>query len=66
MSLICFTDGEEVDTSGEFRIVGLTDGWYVVGRGTLQPCANELEAIAVRDELLRAETSGSKGPVRTG
>lgn len=49
MTKIKFSDGIEVDTSGEYRTLKLPDGWYVVGHGTLTPCANETEAIKLRD-----------------
>jgi hypothetical protein len=65
MSLICFTDGVEVDTSGELRTLELEDGWYVVGCGKLAPCANQLEAIAIRDELLSGTVDGGKRPLST-
>lgn len=51
MSILQFTDGVEIDTDGEYRTLQLDDGWYVVGHGTLQPCANHMEAIFVRTSL---------------
>ncbi len=51
MSILRFSDGVEIDTSGEYRTLKLKDGWYVVGQGTLQPCADQEEAVSVRDEL---------------
>lgn len=52
MTILRFTDGVQVDTSGEYRTLKLRDGWYVVGHGTLSPCADRGEAIELRDELL--------------
>jgi hypothetical protein len=55
MSILRFNDGVEIDTSGRYRTVKLHDGWYVVGHGTLEPCADRKEAHTVRDELIRNE-----------
>jgi len=52
MSILRFTDGVEMDTSGNYRTLKLHDGWYVVGHGRLKPCADQEEAIRVRDELI--------------
>ncbi|MFL6605757.1 MAG: hypothetical protein ACJ8R9_31150 [Steroidobacteraceae bacterium] len=52
MSILRFNDGIEIDTSGNYRTLELHGGWYVVGHGTLQPCADREEAIQVRDELI--------------
>lgn len=54
MSILKFSDGIEIDTSGEYRTLKLEDGWYVVGHGTLQPCVDRAEAIQIRDELIGA------------
>ena len=52
MSVLRFSDGVQVDTSGEYRTLKLHDGWYAVGRGRLCPCADEEEAIQIRDEWI--------------
>src|SRR5208283_379200 len=49
MTILKFTDGVEIDTSGPPRKLHLHDGWYVVGEGLLLPVADEVEA----DEELR-------------
>ena len=59
MSILRFNDGVEIDTSGEYRTLELHDGWYVVGRGRLEPCADEEQAKAVRDELIRPATKSA-------
>jgi hypothetical protein len=41
MGTLKFSDGIEIDTSGELRLLELYDGWYVVGEGKL---------ISVKDE----------------
>ena len=60
MSILRFNDGVEIDTSGDYRTLKLDDGWYVVGHGLLTPCADEEEAITVRDELIAASRTGDK------
>lgn len=39
--MLQFSDGIEVDTSGDWRTLHLKDGWYVVGHGCLIPVENE-------------------------
>ena len=53
MSILRFSDGIEVDTSGEYRTLKLHDGWYAVGHGRLSPCANEEEALRLCGEWQR-------------
>lgn len=38
-----FSDGIQIDTSGELRPLKLHDGWYVVGNGMLIPMRDEEE-----------------------
>jgi len=45
MSILKFTDGEEFDLSGPFRLEERYDGWYVVGENRLIPVASEAEGI---------------------
>jgi len=45
MSILKFTDGEEFDLSGPFRLEERYDGWYVVGENKLIPVASEAEGI---------------------
>jgi hypothetical protein len=56
VSNLRFTDGVEIETSGEYRTVRLRDGWYVVGHGTLAPCADEEQALRLRNELVAASS----------
>ena len=44
MSILRFSDGINIDTSGELRTLHLKDGWYAVGEGHLIPCATKEEA----------------------
>ena len=60
MTVLRFTDGVEIDTSGEYRALQLHDGWYVVGHGWLRPCSDEEEAIQVRDEWTAAARVAGK------
>jgi hypothetical protein len=73
VSILRFTDGVEIDTSGEYRTLKLRDGWYVVGHESLRPCTDEEEANTVKDELcaisdasdtqiLSRRSAGSKAP----
>ena len=38
-----FSDGMELDLSGDLRVVHRRDGWYVVGQGMLITVANREE-----------------------
>ena len=40
-----FSDGIEIDTSGEYRTLELYDGWYVTGHGILMSVSNEEQGI---------------------
>lgn len=55
MSVIRFSDGVNIDTSGEYRIIHRYDGCYVVGRGMLIPVADEDEGKSVIAMLTRNE-----------
>ena len=56
MSTIKFSDGMEFDTSGRtYRLVRKSDGWYVVGRGSLTPVDDPDDGYRMIDELLAAE-----------
>ena len=46
MSILRFSDGVNIDTSGPLRPLKLRDGWYVVGEGTCCPVADATEARA--------------------
>ena len=52
--MLRFTDGINVDTSGELRPLRLKDGWYVVGEGMLVPVATREEA----QEYIRNKQGG--------
>jgi hypothetical protein len=51
MAKLKFTDGVEIDTSGELRSLELKDGWYVTGQGLLIPVEDEIEANRMVQEL---------------
>lgn len=44
MSILKFSDGVNINTSGDARTLELKDGWYAVGNGILIPCRDEEEA----------------------
>jgi hypothetical protein len=45
MSILKFSDGITVDTSGPIRTLQLPDGWYVIGQGYLIPVESEKAAL---------------------
>jgi len=51
MNMLKFSDGIDVDTSGELRTLQLHDGWYVTGEGFLSPTDNEKEALRQIDNI---------------
>ena len=46
MGKLKFSDGIEIDTSGELRLLELYDGWYIVGKGILIPVKDEEEGLS--------------------
>lgn len=52
-SVLRFSDGITVDTSGPYRSLELADGWYVVGGGKLIPIKNESEAQNMISKMFR-------------
>lgn len=48
---IRFSDGEEFDTSGPYRVEGLYDGYYVVGEGLIIPVGSREEGEALINQL---------------
>jgi hypothetical protein len=52
MTKLKFSDGVEIETGGEFRIITLADGIYVTGHGFLYPCKNYEEAQKVIKTLI--------------
>ena len=55
MPKLHFSDGVSIDTSGPLRIIRLTDGYYVVGKGFLLPVSNRTEAQQVLKEMKQAQ-----------
>lgn len=51
MSVLHFSDGVSIDTSGPIRIALLSDGFYVIGRGHLIPVENEKHAEEVIERI---------------
>jgi hypothetical protein len=52
MAKLRFSDGVEIETGGEFRIITLEDGIYVTGNGFLYPCNSYEEAEEVMKMLI--------------
>ena len=46
-----FSDGMEIDTSGPYRIIHESDGYYVVGRGFMSAVKNREEGEKLLREL---------------
>ena len=59
MSILKFSDGIEIDISGELRLLELYDGWYVVGEGRLIPVKDREEGED-KIKYLRKDYSYSK------
>ena len=51
MSILKFSDGVQIDTSGPIRSLHLADGLYVVGNGFLIPVKDEVDAELVIKKL---------------
>lgn len=52
-SVLRFSDGVTVDTSGPYRKLEMADGWYVVGGGKLIPIKSESEAQNMISKMFR-------------
>jgi len=52
MTKLKFSDGVEIETGGEFRIITLEDGICVTGHGFLYPCSSFEEADEVMKTLI--------------
>ena len=51
--MIRFTDGTQIDPSGELRVILLKDGYYVVGHGMVVPVDSRLDGEELIKELKR-------------
>jgi hypothetical protein len=47
MSILKFSDGISIDTSGPLRTLELSDGVYVVGQGMLIPVDSREKALEI-------------------
>lgn len=59
-SILRFSDGITVDTSGELRPLELVDGWYVVGHGYLTPTKSEQDSLDLIDKMKGNIIEGKK------
>jgi hypothetical protein len=54
--MLRFSDGINIDTSGELRLLTLHDGDYVVGEGMLIPVSDKEKGLRIiREHLLKKE-----------
>ena len=53
MSTLKFSDGMEIDTGGNYRVVRKSDGLYVVGHGTCVPVSDRREGEELVKQLSR-------------
>ena len=53
--MLRFNDGVSIDTSGELRVLRLSDGLYVVGRGMCIPVNNSEEAVETIRQMTTVE-----------
>lgn len=51
MSNLTFSDGMKFNTSGPYRVVHRTDGWYFVGGGMLCPVDSYEEGCEMKKRL---------------
>ncbi len=56
MSILRFSDGVQVDTSGPIRPFEMQDGWYVIGAGYLIPVDSEEVAVETANKLMPPES----------
>jgi len=61
MSILRFTDGQEFDTSGDYRIEERYDGLYVVGNGLLMAVKTREEGIAFIEHERRGSDEVGRG-----
>ena len=52
--MLRFTDGMEIDVSGNLRVVHRSDGWYVVGEGMLAAVNDPDDGERLIEELRTA------------
>lgn len=61
MAKLKFSDGVEIETGGEFRVITLEDGIYVTGHGFLYPCKDSEEAQKVMETLILKNSGKNQG-----
>lgn len=55
--MLKFSDGVNIDTSGEPRVLKLNDGYYAVGRGILIPADSQESADFLVQRMINWPTS---------
>ena len=58
--MLRFSDGVNIDTSGELRILSLHDGLYVVGEGICFPVDSQEEAEQTIRDMKERKEKGNK------
>ena len=53
---LVFSDGVEIETSGEYEIKELKDGWYIIGKGLLIPVDTEEEGKRILRDIVLKKT----------
>lgn len=59
MTRLRFTDGMEIDTSGEYRVIYKRDGLYVVGHGFMCAVDSRTEGQEMIDEMEKRHAGNS-------
>ena len=54
MSSLKFSDGMTINTSGAYRVIRKSDGYYVVGQGMCCPVDNREEGLKFIEELKKS------------
>ncbi len=58
--MLRFSDGVNIDTSGELRVLTLSDGLYVVGEGMCIPVNSPEEARETIQSIKERKEKGAK------
>jgi hypothetical protein len=62
MSILRFSDGVNINTSGPLRPLCLADGWYVVGEGSCTPVYDKEEALELIAEITESKNAVRRNP----
>lgn len=62
--MLRFSDGVEIDTSGEYRVIHLSDGYYLVGHGVCSPVDSFEDGKALMNRLKAIGSGIAKAAAR--